>query len=299
MKKRFLASALSLIMALSGLYAQQTQVFTFSTGSSGKQFGMNTGTPVKQKEIGKAAMEFIYDYHYLNDTTNVASVVKDQMILQVSYGMSKFFSYSAMQIDSLVSVSSIDQIQANPDRYVGGETFSVYKNYPTGKFTYIDKISTDWFSYEEDIPVQEWKLTDGDKEVLGYQCHRAECDFRGRKYNAWYTDEIPVADGPWKFGGLPGFIVEVSDSEGHYSFTLVGITSKATRNITLPDVQFNKTSRDKFYSTKRKFDTDPIGYLSAVSGVNVVITTPDGSPNNAAMQARELRHDYIERDYKR
>lgn len=278
-------------------YAQQQQVFTFQAGTTGVSVG--AGTPVKQKEIGKAAMEFFYDYHYLTDTTDAASEKKDVMILQVSYGMSKFSSYRTMQTDSLIRVSTADRIKANPGKYVGGSTFSIYKNYPSGKFTTTDKISTDWFMYEEDIPVQEWTIDDDStKEILGYKCHRAECDFHGRKYIAWYSDEIPVADGPWKFGGLPGFIAEVSDSEGHYKFALVGINSNAARDITIHDVQYNKTTRSKFYITKRKFDTDPIGYMSAVSGINLTITTPDGSPNNELMKPRELQYDYIERDYK-
>ncbi|MDR2682416.1 MAG: GLPGLI family protein, partial [Dysgonamonadaceae bacterium] len=202
------------------------------------------------------------------------------------------------QVDSLIRASTADQIKANPGKYVGGVGFSVYKNYPSGKFTTIDKISTDWFSCEEDIPVQEWTIDDkATKDILGYACRRAECDFRGRKYIAWYSDEIPVSDGPWKFGGLPGLILEVGDSEGHYQFALVGIHSHATRAITLPDVQYNKTSRNKYYLTKRKYDTDPIGYLAAVSGINLTITSPDGTPNKEAMQARELSYDYIERDY--
>jgi GLPGLI family protein len=28
-------------------------------------------------------------------------------------------------------------------------------------------------------------------------------------YYAWYTDEIPIQDGPFLFVGLPGFIVEL------------------------------------------------------------------------------------------
>jgi len=93
---------------------------------------------------------------------------------------------------------------------------------------------------------------------------------------------------------LPGFIMEVSDSEGHYKFTLVGINSKATRDITIPDVQYIKTTRSNFFSTKHKYDIDPIGYMSEVSGVNVVIATPDGTP--IMNKPFELRYDYIERD---
>ena len=35
-----------------------------------------------------------------------------------------------MQIDSLIRVSTAEQIRANPDSYIGGETFSIFKNYP-------------------------------------------------------------------------------------------------------------------------------------------------------------------------
>jgi len=277
------------------IIAMQAQEQVVVTYQFGQQISVNTGVP-DQKEIGKASMEFIYDYRYLTDITDVTAESTDLMILQVSDKMSKFTSYRGMQIDSLMRASTSDQISANPSKYVGGETFSIYKNYPSGKFTTTDKISTDWFLYEEDIPVQEWILdNDSTKEILGYTCRRAECDFRGRKYIAWYSDEIPVADGPWKFNGLPGFIFEVSDSEGHYKFTLVGINSNAARDITMPDVQFNKTTRNKFYNTKRRYDTDPFGYMSAVSGINVIVSTPDGTPSQD-MQPRKLPYDYIERD---
>jgi len=240
---------------------------------AGKASGINTATPVEQKEIGKAVMEFMYDYKYLTDTTDVSRRETDRMTLQVAYGMSKFTSFRAMQIDSLIRVSTAEQIQANPDRYIGGETFSIYKNYPQGCFTVIDKVSTDWFLYEEDIPTQEWTLTDETCEILGYECKSAVCDFRGRRWTAFYTDSVPVADGPWKFGGLPGFIMQVYD-EGH------------------------KTTRAKFYTTKLRFDTDPFAYMLNVNGVNVEVKGADGQPRTDITQPRTLQYDYIERDWK-
>lgn len=96
---------------------------------------------------------------------------------------------------------------------------------------------------------------------------------------------------------MPGFILEVCDTDGYYQFTLVGINSKATRPVTMPDVQYNRTNRSKFYNTRLRYDTDPTGYMRDVSGVNVVITSPDGTTRNEP--PRELLFDYMERDYKR
>jgi GLPGLI family protein len=45
--------------------------------------------------------------------------------------------------------------------------------------------------------------------------------YAGRDYKAWFTNEIPVSDGPYKFYGLPGLIVEIEDSKKQYTFELV------------------------------------------------------------------------------
>lgn len=173
MKKRVLFIALAFAL-VSTMMAQEVEhrkeVYVIKAG---KASGINTATPVEQKEIGKAVMEFMYDYKYLTDTTDVSQTETDRMTLQVTYGMSKFTSFRAMQIDSLIRVSTAEQIRANPDSYIGGETFSIFKNYPQGRFTVIDKVSTDWFLYEEDIPTQEWTLTDETCEILGYECKSA------------------------------------------------------------------------------------------------------------------------------
>ena len=292
MKKISLAITLCLVSFLTS-FAQNVQVIRIN----GSSMSGSSLSNVEKKEIGKAAMEFMYDYRYLKDTTDVTSESTDRMILQVGYGVSKFSSYRTMQIDSLLRVSTADQIEANPTRYIGGETYSIYKNYPTGKFTMTDKIATDWFLVEELVPEQQWTLTDETKEILGYQCKSAKCSFRGREYTAYYTDEIPVADGPWKFGGLPGFIMEVRDADNHYSFTCVGINSKADRPITIPEVQYNKTSRVKFYQAKHRYDTNPLGYLETVSGIKVNVTS-NGEAREDLNKPRELTYDYIETDWK-
>ena len=293
MKKAFLSAIVACAVSVSG-FAQQ-RIITYVNG---KSTIFTLGSQPKLQELGSAVMEFMYDYHYLKDTTDVTTTVKDRMILQVSYGMAKFTSFRAMQVDSLLRSATADDIKSNPARYTSGETFSVYKNYPSGKFTITDKIADDWFIYEEDIPQQEWTLTEDVKEVLGYKCRSAKCSFRGREWTAWYSDEIPVADGPWKFGGLPGFILEVNDAGNQYGFVCVGINSQAERKITMPQVQYNKTTRGKYYATKYKYDFDPIGYMATVSGVQMKITDLDGSPRTDLTQAKELTYDYIERDWR-
>jgi len=70
MKKRVFTIALA--AALVGTMTAQEvehrkEVYVIKAG---KASGINTATPLEQKEIGRAVMEFMYDYKYLTDTTD-------------------------------------------------------------------------------------------------------------------------------------------------------------------------------------------------------------------------------------
>ena len=300
MKKLILIAAAAFFLPDAG---QGQEVFSIKIDPSGMTVGSGTpGSVVKETPIGTAEQEFFYDFRCLKDTTDKTGEAKaseDIMVLQVGRGISKFYSYRKLQTDSLLHATPPEQILADPGKFVarGAQSYILFKNYPSGKFSLTDKIGRDNLRYQEDIPEMEWELMDETKEVQDYTCYRAECGFRGRRYIAWYTLEIPVSEGPWKFGGLPGMILEVADSEGHYSFTLNGIRTDLSREITLPDLQYHGTTREKYLKTLRLFETDPIGYMSANAGVNVTVRRMDGSSDSEAMGPREMKYDYMETDY--
>ncbi len=66
----------------------------------------------------------------------------------------------------------------------------------------------------------QWMLTDERKVIDSLECYKATAIFRGREYSAWYCPAIPVANGPWKLGGLPGLIVEAYDNNKDLYFIL-------------------------------------------------------------------------------
>lgn len=58
-----------------------------------------------------------------------------------------------------------------------------------------------------------WQLETETKKISSFLVQKASTKFRGRTYEAWFTPEIPVPIGPWKFHGLPGLILEIYDIE--------------------------------------------------------------------------------------
>lgn len=75
----------------------------------------------------------------------------------------------------------------------------------------------------EPMNLFEWTLINERRVIMSYTAYKAETTFRGRSYTAWYTPEIRLNAGPWKFNGLPGLILEVTDSENGVQFLLSSI----------------------------------------------------------------------------
>lgn len=68
---------------------------------------------------------------------------------------------------------------------------------------------------------QNWKISDSTKTFGSYPVQKAVTEFGGRKWVAWFTQDIPIPYGPYKFNGLPGLIMELYDSKKEYYFKLI------------------------------------------------------------------------------
>lgn len=79
------------------------------------------------------------------------------------------------------------------------------------------------FVYQDSMPTLNWHFVqDETASLLGYECNKATVEFAGRTYTAWFTQELPLPFGPYKFGGLPGLILKIEDSEQQYVWEAIG-----------------------------------------------------------------------------
>lgn len=105
----------------------------------------------------------------------------------------------------------------------GGSHNEVYKYYPVQDSMLVHNGWSGRTMYTEAMEPQQWEILPDTMTILGYSCQRAYCKWRGRNYNAWFSEEIPISDGPYKFFGLPGLIIKVEDSSGEYIWHLQSI----------------------------------------------------------------------------
>ncbi len=76
---------------------------------------------------------------------------------------------------------------------------------------------------KDEVPDFKWTISDEQETLLNYPCKIAYTEFRGRKYKAWFSTDIPESIGPWKFFGLPGLILKVQDADESFIYTAVRI----------------------------------------------------------------------------
>lgn len=97
-----------------------------------------------------------------------------------------------------------------------------------------------YLTTEPSLPKITWQISEEQKMLGKFLCQKAETKFRGRNYSAWFTTEIPVSDGPWKFYGLPGLILEVSDDKNEVQFELESIQMPCDSAIIIEPPQNGK-----------------------------------------------------------
>lgn len=92
-------------------------------------------------------------------------------------------------------------------------------------------------NYEPYAIIIDWKIKEEFKTILNYKCQLAEAELihMERKYvvKAWFTEEVPIPEGPSFFKGLPGLILGL-EKHGRYIYAKA-IDFQEKLNIEVPE----------------------------------------------------------------
>ena len=181
-------------------------------------------------------------------TENYKSKIKDTTILVKG---KKFNTYEVMRISNPVY-----------DNY--DHKRFVMKNKIKNNIIFTHVISDKRYFVVDTLNAMQWKLENEKKIILGYNCKKASTTFRGRSYEVYYTESIPVSDGPWKFSGLPGLILEAISVDGTYSFKANKIITNYKEEIDLPVFETKQLqSWVDYVEEVRKYYDQKIAYFRA------------------------------------
>ena len=156
---------------------------------------------------------FIYELKYRNDSTQ--DYRTNLMALDINQKETKFYDYDFVEYDSI----NKNNLNGMSSRYSTKTDQVLVRNRESNQnFWYRDFF--DYFVIKTDDEIK-WKLLPEKQNYNGYELQKATANFGGRVWNAWFSKEIDLKEGPYKFCGLPGLIFIVEDTNKDFVYKLV------------------------------------------------------------------------------
>lgn len=210
--------------------------------------------------------EIIYKYTYQKNKTDTTNIKSEEMILKIAENFSYYISHNNMKRREISYTSKNTNtiplnIRSIPRPKI---KYTILKNYQKNEIIFSDRFGTDFFSYTKKIDSFKWVLHNNQKVILGYSCKKATTSFAGRDYIAWYSIDIPIADGPYKFNGLPGLIFSIYDTEKHYSFNISSIKNIKKKFDTKEPIYKNiPITYNEFITLEKKYKEKPSSIINS------------------------------------
>lgn len=207
---------------------------------------------------------FVYEAN-IKPSKEKSEKVTEIFILDTSQEKSVFYSEAKVKRDSTMQRMR----ETRNFNFSAMEGFRNATNYIVEKdllhhtIIFQDRIGRDNYMYTEN-PNLDWKLSQDLSQIGDYKVQKAEVNYAGRQWIAWFAPDLPYINGPYKFSGLPGLIIKLEDSAGDYSFDLKEV-KKVPDFITLSTGmgQTIKTTKEKFKKLQKNYLQDPISYMNA------------------------------------
>lgn len=212
---------------------------------------------------------FIYSYKFIPDSTKIDSLLYEETRLEVFDNHTEFVSDNGAKRDSAIANAiKNNESPANVKLSKGLFINNVFKS---EKSTYsIEYVGIQPFKVIQQ-PLTNWKLTKEKKIIQNYNCQKAEINYGGRTWEAWFTQDILIHDGPYVFANLPGLIVKINDLQNQHSFLLIAnykvahaVTNFVYKQYLLP-IQINKFEFNKIWNN---FKRNPMGATEQFMNIN-------------------------------
>ncbi len=122
---------------------------------------------------------------------------------------------------------------SRPDR-------DVYKNLKENKLVDSREFMSKKFLIKGGLDEAEWKIADGQKQILDFLCLKAIYRDTADTYVAWFTPQITIANGPAEYSGLPGMILQIVVNDDDRTITAVSVTEQTIEKDMLKEPKKGK-----------------------------------------------------------
>lgn len=226
-----------------------------------------------QSDSPKSDYEVIYRIRSFADTLTKKDPMEEDLSLLINGQKSLFRSTQkglsdsiAMSIGNKAVANAVNGKVVVDMRGVPPVNFKSEVYFEDGKQTIYKELMKNKLSYLLEDPIA-WKVQSETKTVESYLCKKATGKYKGRHYTAWFTESIPIPDGPYVFKGLPGLVLEVYDTNENIYFKMVSFRKTNKPMVLMKNVFATKYS--SYYKAKQNMIENPAGMLSSQTGITL------------------------------
>ncbi|KFF01025.1 hypothetical protein IX39_10510 [Chryseobacterium formosense] len=240
---------------------------------------------------------FVYELQYRSDSTE--DYRKTLMNLDISAEKVKFYDQTFAEYDSInrAAKTTVSKYSTRTDQIISREINSNKNYWYRDFFDYFVVKTNDEMS---------WKLLQETKDYNGYKLQKAVTKFGGRSWIAWFSNDINIKEGPYKFRGLPGLIFLLEDAEKNFIYQLkknVKLSQTYDTNdfvethfgkqaITVSNQKFNAYLEDLYLNPTRML-SDNIKNGGKANFKNETIETVDELNRKKGMLQNGIKSRYI------
>ena len=237
---------------------------------------------------------FYYDYKFIPNKNEISDIKEELMVLETHKEGSQFFSDTVLKSDIAIKkdlelqLKTTGQINVKKDAQKGLVRYQISKTYPDFKVFLHSRMSMDRYKVE-DARKMNWNIKNEQSTIGEWKVQKAELNFAGRKWIAWFSTEIPIQDGPYKFHGLPGLIVKIEDETKSHQFELKGIEKieKLTENIfNSKEISINQKQYAKAVSD---YENDPTKGLKQMQMGGIIMIMADGNSGHLKKEEDNIK----------
>ncbi|MET3529314.1 hypothetical protein DRF59_01560 [Chryseobacterium flavum] len=192
-------------------------------------------------------IRFSYNYKFIIDTLQKDNISEEVVILDFNNEKKEsiFTGLKHILSDSTMAVMSRKGIMLFPDKSMKIK-YVVEKKNDSILYFYTDNHMPNPALKVKDKRTINWKILNEKEKISGYPVQKAIATFGGREWIAWFTNEIPISDGPYKFRGLPGLILKVYDKTNTHIFEIISVQKQKSNYIVLNDDTYKNVKEISF-----------------------------------------------------
>lgn len=132
----------------------------------------------------------------------------------------------------------------------------------------------------------KWKIGNKKQKIGNLECQKAELDYGGRHWIAWFAESVNLQEGPYVFHGLPGLIVKITDMHLDYDFNLIQLKKVEKSNFFAPKTTGKEISWTDFQKIIQNYYND---FLYDVKSSGIKYTIVDDKENVSTLNQKTLQ----------